>query len=231
MNGGTYTLGPAIQHFESESSSKRLKTAHNQNSASGLAASKKEPSKGLGTVPYTGVRIFQNVERLFWDGKPLDVSGSAEMKSMIQILESCRISGPMSLIKVSETKEPNNIQQVFLDGIANHFPFSSLMTTGRVFHDKLIGAAARSNATLGLFLGIASSGSTMDGYLHTESKSMPCVSAVWEVKNDCASPKEGNLEAIANATNVALGMLTRGISMNDVVVPIFSTNGMYAATY
>lgn len=150
------------------------------------------------------------------------------MKSMIGILETCRISGPMNLCKLSETKVRNNIQVVFLDGVAEHFPFSVCMTTERIFRDGLVGVAPRSNASLGLFRGIASEGSIMDGYLHTTSKHVPCVSSVWAVQNDCTSPKEGNLEAIANATNVAIGMNGRGLSTDEVVVPIFSTNGTCA---
>lgn len=58
-------------HPQRSTEDKAVETPSNQNLASGLAASKNSPPKGLGTVPYTGVHIFANVSRLFWDGQPL----------------------------------------------------------------------------------------------------------------------------------------------------------------
>ena len=207
--------------------SKRLKTSVNQNSSSGMAASKKNPPKGIGTLPYTGVSIFPNVASKFWDGKPLDPSDE-EMSNMIEILRSLRISGPMNLCKMSETKDQPNTQEELLDGIARRRPFTSCMSTKRLCRDGLPGKA-HSNAVLQISAGVASEGSTMDGYLHSKAKvkSVPCVTSVFEVKNDCTSPKEGNLEAVCSATNIAIGLVHRAMATENVVVPIFSTNGEF----
>ena len=148
------------------------------------------------------------------------------MSDLIKILRSLRISGPMNSCKMSETKDQPNVQEEFLDDIARRRPFTSCMSTERLFRDGLSGTF-RTNAMLQISTGVASEGSTMDGYLHSKvnSKSVPCVTSVFDVQNDCTSPKEGNLEAVGSATNVAIGLVRRGIARKNVVVPIFSTNG------
>ena len=158
-----------------------------------MAASKKNPPKGIGTPPYTGVRLFPHVVSTFLDGQPLN-SSDKKVSDMIKILRSLRISGPMNLCKMSETKDQPNVQEEFLDGIARRRPFTSCMSTERLFRDGLSGTF-RTNAMLQISTGVASEGSTMDGYLHSKvnSKSVPCVTSVFDVQNDCTSPNEGNL--------------------------------------
>ena len=214
----------------SDGRSKRLKTSHGQGPASAMVASKKNPPRGLGTVPYTGVTIFPTVASHFWDGKPMD-SGNKQVSQVMQVLRDHRVSGPMDMWKMSESKDPRNVQVDFLDAIARKAPFNSCLSTERVCHDNLGGTSARTNAVLGVSTGIANSGSLMHGYMHSKSKSKICVSAVFDVKNDCEAPKEGNLEAICNATNVALGLASRNIAPDEIVVPIFSTNGECASGF
>jgi len=170
------------------------------------------------------------VERIFWDGK-VQEPPSALCQELKIILKKNRISGPMSLVKESETdgrdKHGYTVQAMFLDGIAGSAPFARKMTTERPpFRDGLEGSTRRNLADLGLTAGITSVTSYMDGYLHADSsihKAVP--TSVLEVKNDCTAPKEGNLEAIAHATNVAMGLVAKGLAPEEIVVPVFSCNG------
>lgn len=127
----------------------------------------------------------------------------------------------------TDTGSKKTVQEMFLDGIARHGIFRTHMTTERLFRDGIDARYSRTLSVLGLGHGVATGGSSMDGYLHGSPHvgSIPPVTSVFEVNNDCLAPKEGNLEAIANATNVAMGMVARGVKSSEVVVPIFSCNG------
>ena len=116
---------------------------------------------------------------------------------------------------------------MFLDGIAESAPFARKMTTERPpFQDGLGGTTKRSLGALGLTAGITSEASFMDGYLHADSNiHMAVPTSVFEVKNDCTAPKDGNLEAIAHATNVAMGLFARGLAPEEIIVPVLSSNG------
>lgn len=207
-----------------------LKTKPQQKGASGFTASSGNIASGLGTTPYALISVPQEVEGIFWDGK-VEEPPSSLFKELKITLQKNRIAGPMSLVKVSETDGRGQygytVQAMFLDGIAKSAPFARKMTTERPpFRDGLESSTRRNLGHLGLTAGITSEASFMDGYLHADSnihKAVP--TSVFEVKNDCTAPKEGNLEAIAHATNVAMGLVAKGFAPEEVVVPVFSSNG------
>ena len=235
--GGPYVLR-AHRHQQTDSSkhsltappTKKLKTQSQQKGASGFTATNCNIASGLGTTPYGHRLVPKSVKEAFWDGK-VEETPSPLFEELKNVLQKNRISGPMSLVVVHETDGRGQygytVQAMFLDGIAKSTPFARKMTTERPpFRDGLEAPTRRNLGDLGLSAGITSSASYMDGYLHADSnihKGVP--TSVFEAKNDCTAPKQGNLEAVAHATNVAMGLVTRGISPEDTVVPIFSSNG------
>ena len=54
---------------------------------------------------------------------------------------------------------------------------------------------------------------------------MAVPTSVFRVNNDCTAPKDGNLESIAHATNVTMGLLARGLAPEEIIVPVLSRNG------
>mmetsp|Transcript_5093 Transcript_5093/g.7105 ORF Transcript_5093/g.7105 Transcript_5093/m.7105 type:complete len:541 (+) Transcript_5093:788-2410(+) len=71
-------------------------------------------------------------------------------------------------------------------------------------------------------IGIASEGSIPDGYLKDSEMN---VRGVFEVTNGTDAPAEGIRQGASSASNVALCQLQHGVKVDDVVVPVISSNG------
>lgn len=70
--------------------------------------------------------------------------------------------------------------------------------------------------------GLVTEGTVPDAYIIDQDK---FVRGLINVKSNVTTPAEALRQAVATATNVALGMLEQGVPVNDIAVPVIGSNG------
>eukprot|EP01033_Poteriospumella_lacustris_P015776 gene15776-11296_t len=99
---------------------------------------------------------------------------------------------------------------------------------GKAFFPNMFSSESRSLKDLGCPVGLATSGSTPDGYLFgpsTSPQGKKVIRGIVEAKNSTMEVHVAMRQGISEAINVAMQLLTGGVRWAEVVVPILATNG------
>jgi hypothetical protein len=225
-----------------------LETTSSRLSASSFTADSKHVLEGVGTLPPHPYKhmIPSNVRNRFLNLLGQNDDETAGGPPRIQTInESFRDKGNgYNLKSMGEPTGGRSVQKDIFDSLVETGVFGRRITTERVYNDDLpIADKARTLKDLDLGGGVATSGSSPDGYFHTEmfySNELGdrqvnlLVTGIVECKGSESSTLRGAGEATAIASNAAMALFKVGFPIDEIVIPIVSLTGtqvQFAALY
>jgi hypothetical protein len=126
------------------------------------------------------------------------------------------------LSKIHETTRGVGISNVGRDLSVQGNHLDKILLLFHGFKSSTRGNAIGTLSELGCGWGIATGASIPDGYIHDE-KNIPRV--IWEMKDGAVAPSDSMRQGIVEATHFAIRHLSLGVSIDDIVVPVVSSNG------
>jgi hypothetical protein len=197
-----------------------------KHSGSDFVASLNTPFSGIGIVSHCPFFDPTNVSECTRPFKLYDLfhkfdADVDKIEAFAQQITACIIVYN-DLSKVNETNSgvcTSNVGRN-LNVQENHLDMISLLFHG--FKTTTSGTALGTFEKMGCGLGIVTEGTTPDGYIHDE-QNIPRV--IWEVKHGAVATSESIRQGIAEATNIAIHHLAKGVDIDEIVVPVISSNG------
>lgn len=186
-----------------------LSTPHHQKCASDFVSSKQKSIQGVG-LSFSCPFVWQKLPLLYTTARDLVTKDETDRYSRL-LYEAAVFNCDLSKVNEKKQSDKMSVQSDHLDELARMMPFIMTTTTAKSSLEK-------QNCKDG----VVSEDSDADAYIVDRQKN---TFGIVDVKHGTDCPEEALRQAFSSSTNVALSLINRGITWEDICVPIFVSTG------